>query len=93
MEITKKQITKQILEKPNTRKSNSLQTSKKQMYWKEQIFLKFHQGFYEKQKLSLTKWYKIVTEEKDLVETFNNHYINIVKKVEIGPSMPLCWMT
>ena len=32
MEITKKQITKQILEKPNTRKSNSLQTTKKQMY-------------------------------------------------------------
>ena len=33
---------------------------------------------------------KIITEEKDLAWTFNNHYINIVKKVEIGPSMPLC---
>ena len=33
---------------------------------------------------------KIITEEKDLAWTFNNHYINIVKKVEIGLSMPLC---
>ena len=40
----------------------------------------FNKGFLENEDITLIEGNKIITSERELVKTFNEHYINIVEK-------------